>query len=155
MREWQDISVAARVKLPAGRTDAAGCVATRVEQMWRDGVVLCVGGNGVWNLTIGGPPQNGLQWPAAIVTGKLAAPVTLGEWHSIALTTNGDEAKGSWDGAALFSAVKIRTLDTGFAALGTNLWLPVEFDDIDIKQVGDISVDFIKFIYRYTLCESC
>jgi galactosylceramidase len=144
MREWQDVSVAARVKLPAGRTDAAGCVATRVEQMWRDGIVLCVGGNGVWNLTVGGPPQNGQDWPAPIATGKLAAPVTLGVFHSIALATNGDEAEGSWDGATLFSAVAIRTLDTGFAALGTNLWLAIEFDDVEIKQVG---CSFLLFVF--------
>jgi len=134
MREWQDIKVSAKFRLPSGAS--AGCVGSRVEQMWKDGIVLCVGGDGGWNLTIGGPPQNGVYTNAPIARGQLAAKPAVGVWHTISLATLGAAADGSFDGASLFSQQAIRTLDTGFAAMGTNLWESIEFDDIEITAIG-------------------
>lgn len=36
----------------------------------------------------------------------------------------------------LFQNVSVRDLDTGFAAIGSNSWVPVEFDDVMIVQAG-------------------
>ena len=52
MREWQDINVTVDFLLP--NDEASACVGSRVDQMWNDGIVVCAGVGGRWNLTIGG-----------------------------------------------------------------------------------------------------
>jgi hypothetical protein len=53
MREWQDLALTVKFKLPV--SSAAACLATRVDQMWRNGIVLCVDASGAYNLTNSGP----------------------------------------------------------------------------------------------------
>ena len=135
MREWHDISVSVDFRLPVAAS--AACIATRVEQMWKEGVVLCVGQTGSWNLTYGGPPQNGNYDLTRLVTkGTAGMSPGVGTWHTLSLTTVGGVASGSLDGTPLFAAQAVRDLDTGFAAIGTNAWYPIEFDNVNISQAG-------------------
>ena len=135
MREWHDVTVSVDFKLPAAA--AAGCVATRIEQMWHEGIVLCVSATGAWNLTVGGPPQNGKFDPTRLIThGKVSAPPGVGQWHTLSLSTVDAVATGLLDGAKLFDAQPVRTLDTGFVAIGTNAWYPIEFDNFHVSQAG-------------------
>ena len=70
MREWQDVSIKVSFKLPSADAAACigsrsvcvslclsvseplcACIGSRVDQMWNDGIVLCVDGAGRYNLT--------------------------------------------------------------------------------------------------------
>jgi galactosylceramidase len=133
MREWQDLTVSVDFKLPAA--GAAACVGSRVEQMWKQGLVVCVSAQGQWNLTIGGPPQNGVYTKKPIASGKAAAP-GVGSWHTLSLTTVDTAATASLDGKALFTKTAVRNIDTGFAAIGMNEWYAVEFDNFHIEQAA-------------------
>ncbi|KAJ9435102.1 Galactocerebrosidase [Diplonema papillatum] len=132
MKEWYDVAVETRFRLPSA--DAAGCVSTRSNQMWANGIVFCVGGNGVWNLTYQGPPQNGVFTEKPVATGTVRSPGVL-TWHTLKLSTLETNATGWYDGQQVFSE-RVRPSDTGFAAIGMNTWLHVEFDDTHIEQVG-------------------
>ena len=57
MKEWQDVSVSVDFRLPAANVMA--CVGTRADQMWVEGVVMCIKSSGAWQLTLGGPELNG------------------------------------------------------------------------------------------------
>ncbi|KAJ9439143.1 putative galactocerebrosidase, partial [Diplonema papillatum] len=83
MKEWYDVAVETRFRLPSA--DAAGCVSTRSNQMWANGIVFCVGGNGVWNLTYQGPPQNGVFTEKPVATGTVRSPGVL-TWHTLKLS---------------------------------------------------------------------
>jgi galactosylceramidase len=133
MREWQDISVQVDFMLPTD--DATACVGSRVDQMWRDGIVICVGVGGRWNLTIGGPPQNLSTAVTPILTGT-GPSIRVGEFHTLSLTTINDVASASVDRKSLFVNATVRNIDTGFAAIGLNTWLPVEFDNLKITKAG-------------------
>jgi len=128
MREWQDITVTIDFQLPSAQ--ASACVAARVDQMWKQGIVVCVSWTGHWNLTIGGPPQNGVYSTPPIATGTAKPP--LGDWHQLALTTLQATATATLDGESLCHQVDIRDIDTGFAAMGTNLWVPTQFDNFQV-----------------------
>ena len=138
MREWQDISISVDFKLPpSAHPSAAGCVATRVDQMWRNGIVFCLASTGNWNLTIGGPqlgkgPRNG----QLIVGGHLPKAPGLGKWVTVQLSTVGSEASVSVNGASLFQGQAVRNIDTGFGAIGANDWFAIEYDNLSIKQAG-------------------
>ena len=141
MREWADLEMSVKFKLPSA--EASACLGSRVDQMWRNGIVLCVHAGGTFNLTVGGPVLP--RGPDATITdtlqhtyvsGTAASAVGAGGWHTLALTTVGDSASGVLDVVSLFSAQPIRNLDTGFAALGMNDWFAVEFDDFVIKPAG-------------------
>lgn len=138
MREWQDINVEVSFRIPTGSNQtAAGCVASRVDQMWRNGIVLCVYGTGQWTLSIGGPSQSTGMPQNILAQGKTAQPVTFGAWHKLELTTVGSMAeRGMFNGDTLFSNQAIRDADTGFAAMGTNAWYAIEFDDFSVQQAG-------------------
>ncbi|KAJ9439144.1 putative galactocerebrosidase [Diplonema papillatum] len=131
MKEWQDISIETKFRLPS--EGAAACVATRATQMWGTAVVFCVGGNGVWNLTYSGPPEDGVYRSAPIVAGKVAMPGNA--WHILKLATMDTTATGWYDGQQAFNST-IRNADTGFAAIGTNSWYAVEFDYLRLDKVG-------------------
>jgi len=149
MREWQDISVNISFKLPkmaqapSGAAANAACVATRIDQMWRNGVVLCVDENGKWNLTNSGPPLLGEKKPspASIASGTTKA-VGTDAWHTLSLTLEQpadasqsmDVAEGALDGVTLFSQTPVRNLDTGFVGFGSNDWFPIEFRQLSISQ---------------------
>ena len=141
MREWQDVAIKVSFKLPSA--DAAACIGSRVDQMWSDGIVLCVDGAGRYNLTVGGPtlPKAPDSMTAETRTsyadGVSKTLVEAGTWHVLELETIGDKATGALDGKPLFTNTAIRSLDTGFAALGMNNWFAVEFDDFSIHQAGD------------------
>jgi galactosylceramidase len=136
MREWQDVSISVRFRLPdpaaAPAASAqlcgvkpAACVGTRVDWTFDLGVVLCVGTEGAWNLTYGGAsPKHPL---GNIASGTVpGAPLEPGAWHTLNLTTLGRSASAAFDGRALFAApVPIRDIDTGFAALTTNGYFQV------------------------------
>jgi len=123
MREWQDTALNASFRLPLDApAGAAGCVASRIDQMWRDGFALCVYTTGNWSLSVGGPSQATGQPTAVIASGKTPVAVAPGRWHSLALTVVGGEASGSLDGHTLFTSESVRTLDTGFAGIGSNAW---------------------------------
>lgn len=145
MREWADVSIKVSFKLP--EADAAACIGSRVEQMWKDGIVLCVDAAGAYNLTIGGPalpkvnPDGSkASWAEPVqvsyVSGVAKTQVGVGSWHVLELTTIGTTATGSLDGKALFTDKAIRGMDTGFAAIGMNDWFAVEFDDFSVNEAG-------------------
>jgi len=137
MREWQDIQITAKFLLPQNLTRVPhACLGSRVDQMWADGIVFCVGADGAWTLTVGGPNLGGNEFKGTMYTnGSTVAPVKE-SWSTIKLTTIGDKASGSVNGAQLFSDVTIRNLDTGFAALGAGDWYSIAFDDVGIEQAG-------------------
>ena len=117
MREWQDVSIQVSFKLPSA--DAAACIGSRVDQMWHDGIVLCVDGSGKYNLTVGGPtlpkaPDASTEYPArtSYVAGVLETPVEAGAWHILQLETVDDKATGVLNGKPLFTNSPIRNLDT-------------------------------------------
>ena len=114
MREWQDITVGVDFRLPTAA--ASACVASRIEQMWKQGIVVCVSSAGAWNLTIGGPPQNGDFTSKPIASGSTVAP-GVGAWHRLSLTTVQATATASLDGHILFDKTAIRDIDSGFAGM--------------------------------------
>ena len=61
MKEWQDVSVRVDFRLPARNVSA--CVGTRVDQMWVEGIVVCVYPPGEYYVTLGGPALNGFTEP--------------------------------------------------------------------------------------------
>lgn len=134
MREWQDITIKTDFNLPI--SEASACVGSRVDQMWRNGLVVCVGSDGNWNLTIGGPPQNGKWVTKPILSGSTEAP-GVNKWHTLQLTTIDTKASASVNDHVLFTNHAIRNLDTGFAAIGTNEWFSFEFDNVEINQAGN------------------
>jgi galactosylceramidase len=144
MREWQDVSIAVEFRLPPpaphtstelGGAKAAACVGTRLDWTFDLGVAICVSVSGVWNLTYGGSqPKNP---PVEIVSGVLPGPpIKPGTWHSLNLTTLGGTASAIYDGTALVNAHPIRNIDTGFAAMLTNGYFQVEFDNVRVEAVG-------------------
>ena len=133
MREWQDISISVDFRLPVH--DASACVGSRVDQMWNDGIVLCVSAAGQWNVTVGGPPQSGVFTHKPIASGTTKAP-GVGSWHTLSLTTVGSLASGSLDSVHLATNLTVRDIDTGFGAIGMNEWYAVEFDNFHVKQAG-------------------
>ena len=71
-----------------------------------------------------------------MLPGLGSAPLQPGTWHDLNLTTLGGSASGSCDGHVLFRDQPIRTIDTGFAALTTNGYFQVDFDDVRVEAVG-------------------
>jgi len=130
-REWQDLTIRARFRVPSN--DVHACIATRVDQMWTKGIVLCLSSRGTWNMTIGGPLLHG---SAEVVASGQTRRFSLNEWHTVTLTTIHAEATALLDGRKLSSTIPIRDIDTGFAALGTNRWGPVEFDELRLAAAG-------------------
>ena len=147
MREWQDVSIAVDFRLPfpaplssaeLGGVGPAACVGTRTDWTFDLGVVLCVGIDGSWNLTYSNPTPLHPLSPQMFITGGVVpnAPLKPGEWHSLNLTTLGKSASASYDGKPLFSSQAIRDIDTGFAAMLTNGYFQVEFDNVRVDAVG-------------------
>lgn len=121
-----------------GRAADAACVAARVDQMWRNGVVVCIDAEGQWNLTNSGPPlqderAGGRAPPANIASGK-ATPPGVGSWHSLELHVESSSASAVLDGKALFNVVEVRDMDTGFGAIGSNGWFPIEYRNLAIIE---------------------
>jgi len=113
------------------------CVATRVDQMWQNGLVLCINIQGQWNLTTGGPPLQGRRVEAPqVVRSGYVAPLNRGSWYALALTTELGKAWGTLDSQSLFQGADVDDLDTGFAALGTNGWWPAEFRNFSLKKAN-------------------
>jgi len=145
MREWQDVYISAKFKLPPHQGSDpqlyAACVAARVDQMWNYGVVLCIDSSGAWNLTNKGPALNPHKGaPAPVLKGRAHSAVGTGVWHSLSLTVHPsgspdvDAATGSIGSEVLFANATVRNLDTGFGAIGANRWFPIEFRDISISR---------------------
>jgi len=132
MREWQDVSISVRFRLPP--VNSAACVATRVDWTFNVGVVLCVGGQGAWNLTYGNSVPDSTD---PIVSGHLTHTLEPDIWHTVKLSTLSTIASAYLDGVVLFSNQTIRDIDTGFAALLTTGYYPTEFDDVSVLPIGD------------------
>ena len=136
MREFQDMDGSVRYAMPdSAPSNASACIGHRVDQMWNDGIVLCVANNGTWVLSIGGPTLGGGYSHDKIVKqGTLASPAipAINEWHTLSLITAGDRAVGTLDDVPLFSNVEIRDVDTGFTAIGMSTWLPIQFDHFSL-----------------------
>jgi hypothetical protein len=133
MKEWADISISARFRLP-DRT-AGACLATRTGWVFNNGVVLCIEGSGHWNLTDGLSAT--IEAGNPLASGTLRSPPTVGEWHTFSLTTLGAAASADCDGEQLFlNLTSIPPFDSGFAALGTTGYTLTEFDDVEVTAVG-------------------
>lgn len=106
--------------------------------MWKDGIVFCVYQSGNWTLSIGGPSQATGQPSSGSIIGSGQTPhgIQVNQWYSLSLTTVGSEATGRLNGNLLFSNQAIRDLDTGFAGIGSNKWVAVEYDRFSITEVG-------------------
>jgi len=136
MREWQDITITAKFRLPASKPETSGCLGSRVDQMWADGIVFCAHGNGNWTLSVGGPKLGGASFGGEVYLNGTAAALPTDSLSEFSLTTVGRQAWGTLNGKTVFSAVTVRGLDTGFAALGAGDWYPIQFDDVRIEQAG-------------------
>lgn len=141
MREWQDVSFEASFRLPSGlKEGASACVGTRVDQMWHNGLVLCVSAEGAWSLAAGGP-KLGSAPESGFASGSVPA-LPAKSFCRLSLTTVGAKAWGALQAPAggawksLFSGVSVRDFDTGFVAIGASDWFAVEYDDISVKQAG-------------------
>eukprot|EP00439_Symbiodinium_sp_Y106_P005552 s4381_g1.t1 len=106
MREWQDIKVQVSFRLPppAGRVPAdAACIGVRTDQMWKNGVVLCVNYEGHWELLNSGPPLQGSSAPATPIASGVTK-VIGSSWHVLSLEVGGfNKAQGVLDGNELLS----------------------------------------------------
>jgi len=123
---------------PSAPATSAGCVATRVDQMWRNGIIFCIAADGNWNVTVGGPKLGGTVDKGNIVTsGTAAAAPGLDKWTTIGITTVGSTATALLNGKAVATSVAVRDLDTGFGAIGANDWFGIEYDNLKIEQAGD------------------
>eukprot|EP00039_Didymoeca_costata_P022216 m.4005 g.4005 ORF g.4005 m.4005 type:complete len:975 (+) comp2877_c0_seq1:110-3034(+) len=132
MREWQDVSIRARFRLPSPSVNASACLASRVDWTISVGVVLCVQGNGEWTVTYGGDHRD-----QPISSGKLPSIPVANEWHVLNLTTLANMSWGYYDTEhVLFSELSIREIDYGFAAMATTDYIPTEFDDVKVDPVG-------------------
>jgi hypothetical protein len=139
MREWADFTLSVDFKLPTSTSTStlnAGCVGTRVDQLWKNGIVLCVSEGGTWQLAVGGPKLGTSEFVEIIQHGTTSALGT-GSWHTLSLTTAGRKATAMLDSKPLFEDVAIRDIDTGFGGIGSNGWFSIEFDNVKITQAGD------------------
>jgi hypothetical protein len=103
--------------------------------MWRNGIVLCVAAGGKWELAVGGPKLGTSNYSSVVKFGQ-TVPLGTGKWHTLSLTTVGAKATGMIDKTTLFTDQAIRDLDTGFGAIGSNDWFPIEYDNVKISQAG-------------------
>jgi hypothetical protein len=140
MREWQDVKIATRFRLPAAggapawpAAGAGACIGTRVGWVYQCGIVFCISATGQWNLT-----TQGRDNPSVALTGHVDAKKapTGGTWHTMSLTTLEATATVMYDGAPLFTNTAIPDYDTGFAGLSTTGYYAVEFDDVAVTAVG-------------------
>eukprot|EP00928_Gymnodinium_smaydae_P044536 TRINITY_DN29700_c0_g1_i1.p1 TRINITY_DN29700_c0_g1~~TRINITY_DN29700_c0_g1_i1.p1 ORF type:complete len:868 (+),score=181.75 TRINITY_DN29700_c0_g1_i1:35-2638(+) len=137
MREWRDITVEADARLPEeAPPKSTVCLGARLDQMWRQGLALCVDAHGNFTLSVGGPTLGGRP-KGVLLSGKSAKAPKAGDFNRLSLTTVGATASASLNGEALFSDESVRDLDSGFAGLGGNDWFALEFDNVVIKQAGD------------------
>ena len=138
MREWQDVFVQVSFRLSSNITtgNPAGCVATRVDQMWKRGIAFCAYSDGNWTLSVGGPSQSTGQPSSVLRSGVLAGGVPRDVWHTIALTTINGTATGTFGSKSVFRDAAIPTLDTGFAAIGANGWYPLEYARFSVSEAG-------------------
>jgi len=150
MREWQDVSVSVAFKLPeakdAGRrlpaspvAPDAACVAARADQMWQNGVALCIDVHGMWTLAHQGPAMQGgkLPPPQPVAQGRATTAVGAGVWHTLTISVSqANLARGSLDSEDLFDAVGVRDMDTGFAAIGANGFFAIEFRNFSVTKMS-------------------
>eukprot|EP00929_Paragymnodinium_shiwhaense_P043197 TRINITY_DN22249_c0_g1_i1.p1 TRINITY_DN22249_c0_g1~~TRINITY_DN22249_c0_g1_i1.p1 ORF type:complete len:857 (-),score=158.67 TRINITY_DN22249_c0_g1_i1:250-2820(-) len=137
MREWQDIKVTAKFALPADApAHASGCVATRVDQMWKNGIVFCLSLNGTYTLSVGGPTLGG-AYKGEIYASGHAKALQRGSMTEISLAVDRGLASASVGGSDVVKEFKVRVLDAGFAAFGANDWFGITFDDVAVEAVGD------------------
>eukprot|EP01060_Flectonema_neradi_P025728 TRINITY_DN34550_c0_g1_i1.p1 TRINITY_DN34550_c0_g1~~TRINITY_DN34550_c0_g1_i1.p1 ORF type:complete len:301 (+),score=50.67 TRINITY_DN34550_c0_g1_i1:2-904(+) len=133
MKEWQDITVSIDVKVPLN--NASGCIATRVNREWVNGVVYCITGSGNWSLAYTGPPPPIGVYNTTVANGTVRQP-GIGKWFTMSLTTINNSAVMKYNNEVVAS-IPIRNIDYGFAAFGTNLWYHVEYDNLHISKAGD------------------
>jgi len=135
MREWQDIAISASFSLPGSGANLSACLGTRVDQMWANGIVLCISAQGNYTLSVGGPSLGGSPQGQVYLTGTLAA-LAPGVWHNMSLATVAGIASAHVNGRLLFDHQSVRDIDTGFAAIGANDWFPIMFDNVRIETAG-------------------
>jgi len=85
--EWQDIEIEVSVSIPAGTSGQypGACVATRSDQLWNQGVSLCVALAGNWSLIRGGWKLNGRNIKT-YATGSISS-LTAGKYYKLKLVT--------------------------------------------------------------------
>eukprot|EP01064_Diplonema_japonicum_P018636 TRINITY_DN27337_c0_g1_i1.p1 TRINITY_DN27337_c0_g1~~TRINITY_DN27337_c0_g1_i1.p1 ORF type:complete len:826 (+),score=211.85 TRINITY_DN27337_c0_g1_i1:46-2523(+) len=133
MIEWRDIDISIDFKVPV--LGASGCIATRINQMWHNGIVLCADGHGQWNLSYNGPPVDGDWGKYKLVKTGMVAPLGVGKWNNLRLRTLGGKADGVLGGKTLFTQQEVRNVDSGFGGFGTNFWHAVEYDNLNITKI--------------------
>lgn len=139
MLEWRDVEIVASFRLPDSTLDnITACVANRVDQMWRDGVVFCISSAGQYTLSYGGPALGGIYKPSAVVTtGALSTRLPVGAFHTIGLSTDKGFASATVNGKNVFNNVIIRDSDFGFSAIGASTWVAIEFDEPSVTAIGE------------------
>ena len=146
MREWQDVKLAVKFRLPATgfspawpAETAGACLATRTAWVGHNGLYFCISANGVWTLTYSAPYDD----EGIVANGTVVHPPkgdAAGSWHTMSLTTLQGSASGTYDDAPIFTNLTIRDVDTGFAALGVTGYHAVEFDDVAVEAVGYVHI---------------
>eukprot|EP00927_Polykrikos_kofoidii_P020908 TRINITY_DN1997_c0_g1_i3.p1 TRINITY_DN1997_c0_g1~~TRINITY_DN1997_c0_g1_i3.p1 ORF type:complete len:867 (-),score=85.44 TRINITY_DN1997_c0_g1_i3:169-2733(-) len=141
MTEWRDLKIAIDFALPEGSSDrSAGCVGTRLDQFWTTGIVLCVFASGRYTLSVGAPNVvdhlgEGVDSSEVLTSGAIK-PLERGRFYRVALMTILDKASAFFQDTPLFTDVHIRSIDSGFAGIGANDWIAVEFDNVNVEQAG-------------------
>lgn len=152
MREFQDLTVTGTAFYPrSAPSNASACVGNRADQMWRNGIILCVAANGKWVLSTSGPLLGGGYGSSDIVKEGAIPSFGTGDWHTLSLTTVAASARGSFDGKSLFSDVTIRDIDTGFSVIGASTWIPIEWKHFSMKEVKPNTLDQDVIPYRNAL----
>lgn len=140
MREWQDINITTSFQLPSNSTGlTAGCVGTRSDQVGDNGIFFCVYTAGNWSLSTSHAEfATGVPVASNIIsTGKLpGSGVTRGSWHTLSLTTVDGSATAMFDQQVVAKNQAVRNIDTGFAILGANSWVAIEFDWVSVTAAG-------------------
>merc|ERR1712054_531635 len=132
MLEWQDITVSVDFMIPKqAKPELSACVATRIDQMWRQGIALCVRSE-TWILSIGGPKLGGVYEEGNIIANVTGPILARNTFHRLSLTTVGGKASAKLNGKYIFSEIAVRDIDTGFAGIGMSDWASVEFDNISL-----------------------
>ena len=144
MREWQDVSIAVDFRLPFPAPPAAPSW-----EVWDLPPASALGPTGLLTLALcsasvsTGPGTLPTETQPRFNRRRLLRPVSCPMHRSSRVTgtrstlqLSASAASASYDGKPLFSLQAIRDIDTGFAAMLTNGYFQVDFDNVRVDAVG-------------------
>ncbi|RDD42717.1 Galactocerebrosidase [Trichoplax sp. H2] len=127
--DWKDITVQTDFLIEKGegvliaaRIGFGGC-----NIAFTPGVVLRITIHGYFTLS------EDLGGFLTIHSGKLLTPIGLNTWHTATLTVKGGMAAATFDHKPLFNNVFVGYSE-GFAAIGAQSFIPVQFDNFSVRR---------------------